>query len=242
MSGESRRSEGPPGATGPIGLDLHLGSGVGYVAGASGAAAVVGAASASDGPSAALGGGTGTMSVPDLLVHVVEGYLLGDLQSMRTEIKPKEMGAVGYPMLMAVLAGSELLGKLTADTGNPIEHYWKTYMAPIDKRYADVAAIAKELCRNGLAHMYLTKPGVGIVRGQPTRHLAFEHGTQVILDCLVLHDHFKQSYEYHARPAIQGSLQHSQRRLNALVAHDARKSAQLLKKLPLSRFPTSRAS
>lgn len=240
MSADSRPSHGPPGATSPIGLDLHLGSGVGYVAGASGAAAVVGAASASDGPSAALGGGTGTMSVPDVLVQVVEGYLLGDLQSMRTEIKPKEMGAVGYPMLMAVLAGSELLGKLTADTGDPIERYWKTHMARVDERYADVAAIAKDLCRNGLAHMYLTKPGVGLVRGQPTRHMALEHGNELIIDCLVLHDHFKQSYENHARPAIQGSLQHAQRRLNALVAHDARKSAQLLKKLPPSRFPTQR--
>jgi hypothetical protein len=69
-----------------------------------------------------------------------------------------------------------------------------------------------------------------------------EHGTELILDCLVLHDHFKQSYEYHARPAIQGSLHHAQRRLNALVAHDARKSAQLIKELPPSRFPTSQAT
>jgi len=180
------------------------------------------------------------MSVPDVLVQVVEGYLFGDLESMRTEIKMKEMGAVGYPMLMAVLAGSELLGNLTASSGDPIEHYWKTYMAPVDARYADVAAIAKELCRNGLAHMYLTKPGVGIVRGEPTRHLAFERSKELILDCLVLHEHFKQSYEDHARPAIQGSLQHAQRRLNALVAHDPTKSAQLLKKLPESRFPTQR--
>jgi hypothetical protein len=50
-----------------------------------------------------------------ILEVLIEGYLLGDLESMATEITPKEVGAVGYPMAMAGLAGSELLGALTSD-------------------------------------------------------------------------------------------------------------------------------
>ena len=177
------------------------------------------------------------MSVAALLEHVVDGYLLGDLKSMRTAIRPAATGAVCYPMLMAVLAGSELLGSLTGDTGDPIERYWQTYMSRVNDRYGDIAAIASELCRNGVAHMYLTKPGVGVVRAQPARHLVREHSDLLILDCDVLHDHFKQSYERHARADIQRSDEEAQRRLNKLVRHYATKSAQLLNKLPADRFP-----
>lgn len=66
--------------------------------GASGAAAV-GLTTTASAPS--------TITVADMLSNVVRGYLLGDLESMATEIQPKPMGGVGYPMVMAVLSGSE---------------------------------------------------------------------------------------------------------------------------------------
>ena len=47
--------------------------------------------------------------VASVLENLVEGYLFGDLESMATEIEPKEIGACGYPIVMAVLSGSELL-------------------------------------------------------------------------------------------------------------------------------------
>jgi hypothetical protein len=109
---------------------------------------------------------------------LIEGYLFGDLESMATEIKPKPIGAVGYPIVMAVLAGSELLGALTSDgsAGNQIQHYLHTYMAKVNEKYGDVGEIADDLFRNGIAHSYLSRPGVLVVRGESEWHLAAHTG------------------------------------------------------------------
>jgi hypothetical protein len=75
---------------------------------------------------------TVTIARPDLplaefLETIVEGYIFGDLESMAAEeFNVKEVGALGYPMVMAVLAGSELLGNLDSDAkaqGGYIERY-----------------------------------------------------------------------------------------------------------------------
>ncbi len=234
MSGDARQSE-PPRARDPRSPSLYGGLHGGYAVGASGPTAVAG----TGGGSAAGPGGGLALKVDDVLKHVVEGYLLGDLDSMSTDIRPKAVGAVCYPMLMAVLAGSELLGQLAVDGGDAIQRYWATYMARIDDRYGDVAEIAKDLCRNGLAHIYLTKPGVGVVRGEPVRHLVLERTDLLVIDCLELHRDFRASYECFARPAIQGSAEDAQKRLDALVANDAVKSDHLLARLPSERFPVS---
>ena len=90
--------------------------------------------------------GTPTIEVASVLSELVEGYLLGDLESMATEIQPKVTGAVGYPMVMAVLSGSELLATLSSDVSQTsrIEAYWGTYMAKLDRRYGDLGEIAAE--------------------------------------------------------------------------------------------------
>jgi hypothetical protein len=73
------------------------------------------------------------LSLEDCLNTVVEGYLLPDLASMTDDIEWKERGAVCYPMLMAVLAGSELLGRLAGGKGNgEVEHYWNEFMSRIN--------------------------------------------------------------------------------------------------------------
>ena len=87
-----------------------------------------------------------TVSVSNVLDRVVEGYLLGDLESMATEIRDKEVGAVGYPIVMAVLAGCELLGAMTNEKKhNLITSYWKAFMGEVDERYAYLGEIATDL-------------------------------------------------------------------------------------------------
>jgi hypothetical protein len=94
--------------------------------------------------------GRPTIPVSSVLTNLVEGYLLGDLESMATEVQRKEMGACGYPMVMAVLSGSELLGAMTTDAAQDdrIEAYWKTYMAKIDPLYGYLGKIASQLARD----------------------------------------------------------------------------------------------
>jgi hypothetical protein len=58
----------------------------------------------------------------------------------------------------------------------------------------------------------------------------------VILDCLELYRHFRQSYEEHARDAITGMEKGAQERLDRLTASYEKQAAGLVAKLPPS-FP-----
>jgi hypothetical protein len=160
---------------------------------------------------------------------------------MATEIKPKEAGAVGYPMTMALLAGSELLGALTSDVPDRrrIEHYWGNYLKLVNEKYGDLGAIAKELFRNGIAHSYLSRPGVLVIRGRPELHLQLS-SQGLIVDCITLYEDFRQSYEIHARSAILEHRAAAQRRLNKLTEHDHLKIG-LLERLPAERWSVSDA-
>lgn len=206
-------------------------------AAASGMVASVGASGA---PSVGMtrAEGTPTISVSSVLSNLVEGYLFGDLASMATEVQPKEMGACGYPIVMAVLSGCELLGAITSDVTqeNRIDTYWKTYMAKVDPLYAYLGKIASQLARNGIAHTYLAHLGVLVLRGNPRRHLTLSEGEEVIFDCLELYAHFRQSYEAHARPYILDTPQDAQRRIDQLVRYDTIKAKSLIGALPFDRF------
>ena len=182
--------------------------------------------------------GPRTIALTNALEVVIEGYLLGDLESMATEIKPKEIGAVGYPMAMAVLAGSELLGALTSDVAktNRIEHYWTTYMARVNEKYGDLAAIAAELFRNGIAHSYLSRPGVAVVRGGVEWHLQRHPSLGVVLDCVKLYRDFRRSYEDYAKRYILDNVTEAQGRLDKLTQHDHVK-ARRVEQLPPERWP-----
>lgn len=171
-----------------------------------------------------------TIPVRSVLENLVEGYLFGDLESMATEVQPKEIGACGYPMVMAVLSGSELLRVMTSDNvqGDRIETYWKTYMAKVDPLYVYLGKIASQLARNGIAHSYLTHLGVLMVCGRRRRHLTLSMSDELIFDCLELHKQFRESYEAHARPYIVENVQDAQRRVDALVRHDRTKAKSLI--------------
>jgi hypothetical protein len=176
---------------------------------------------ASGGPPAgfvATAAGPLTIPLANVLKVVVEGYLFGDLESMATEIKPKEIGAVGYPMAMTVFSGSDLLGALTSDNGNRIQEYWNTYMAQVNELYGDLGKIADDLFRNGIAHNYLSRPGVAVVRGAPDRHLKLT-SDGLHFDCVELYRDFRRSYEDYAKPYIVNNATDAQQRLNKLTEH-----------------------
>lgn len=179
-----------------------------------------------------------TIPVSSVLANLIEGYLFGDLKSMATEIQPKKMGACSYPMVMAVLSGSELLGAMTGDVAqnDRIETYWKTYMAKVNPLYAHLGKIASRLARNGIAHTYLTHLGVLVVRGDSRRHLTLSESEEVIFDCLELAKQFRVSYEDHALPYILGQVGDVQRRLDELVRDDGIKARSLIDKLPFDQF------
>lgn len=80
------------------------------------------------------------MNIDDFFKQFVEGYLLGDLESMsEVVVKPgKTFGGVGYPMVATTLAGMELLGQLLMPNTDPFDqnkgneyflNYWNNYFS-----------------------------------------------------------------------------------------------------------------
>jgi hypothetical protein len=186
-------------------------------------------------PPSAVGPGLGLADCLDL---VVEGYLFGDLDSMANEISMKEMGAVCYPMMMAVLAGSELLGGLT---GGPkdgeVAYYWRNSMATANAAYGHLGQLAQDLLRNGLMHVYLTKPGIGVRRDRPEQHLTIDPMSRVrIFNCVVLADDFRRSYYEHAKARIGEHPEAAQKSLDRLLGAAAKKSAEVLARVPADAF------
>jgi hypothetical protein len=222
----SRRPTGP---TGPVSTQSAPASGAVAVDGPSGARAV-----------GVAGSRLGVMAV---LTTVVEGYLFGDLESMKTEIAPKKFGAVGYPMVSAALAGCELLGALASGKtqGPAIRFYFKTFLSKVDARYSSVDEIAASLVRNGIAHNYLSKHGVGVTRGARDRHLTLEDG-HIIVDCIALYEDLRTSYDAHAKAYIAQHIQEAQGWLDQLRALDQTNADRMLRALPVDRFPVAKPS
>ena len=84
---------------------------------------------------------------------------------------------------------------------------FENYMAMADPNYALIGDVAQDLHGNGIAHSFMTKTGVMVIRGYRDFHLTTEgEGTAAVLylDCLALAEHFEASYP-HARAALVGS-------------------------------------
>lgn len=178
------------------------------------------------------------LSLDDCLNTVVEGYLLPDLASMTDDIEWKEQGAVCYPMLMAVLAGSELLGRLSGSTANgEVEHYWNEFMSRINPLYEELGQVAQDVLRNGLMHTYFTKPGIGVVRKIPGAHLTTDFGL-VLLDCCALADDFRESYQKHAKGFLYGNREAVDPRVEGLERDATHiRSSRAIEAINRERFP-----
>lgn len=179
----------------------------------------------------------------DVVLHsVVEEYILADLKSMTDEITWKWSGAVCYPMLMAVLAGTELLGTLTGGTATEaVDRYWTEFMSRIKPLYGQLGAVAEDILRNGLMHNYFTKLGVGIVRSIPDIHLTCDETGQILLDCCVLAADFRDSYVMHARDHIRANPEVAQKGVNRIAREATQpRSGKVLAEVDRTLFPATK--
>lgn len=150
------------------------------------------------------------------LEKYIDGYLFNDLESIKENIKPgKQSGNASYPMILSICAGMEFLGALLRPSiddvysrkkdGCYFGHYWKNYLATVNKKYVDElnGEIARDLIRNGLAHHFIIKHGIGSVRSQKDRHLEIsKHEKVLVIDADQLFADFKKSYEKIAKPKL----------------------------------------
>jgi len=164
-------------------------------------------------------------TLDEFLDRYVDGYLLTDLLNIKEKIPATTyQGNAAYLMTAAICSGIELLGTLTTEqeiipecdkchkpeqvrNKFPFEHYCKYYLARVDKRYAALGPVVRELIRNGIAHSFATKGKIGITRvkgDNNDNHLVrmTDEGF-IVINADNFFDDFKRSYLEYALPDIK---------------------------------------
>lgn len=144
----------------------------------------------------------------------VEGYLFEDLRTMKAASLPpgKEAGVVGYPLLMSAFAGIELLGALLSPIQfdkNKGAHYfgsfWRDYLYPNDSCRAAAGDALYQVIRHGLAHVYVTKGDIWVVKHVPAMHLVRADDGSIWVDAAQLADDLEESYDSRVKPLLAAS-------------------------------------
>jgi hypothetical protein len=120
----------------------------------------------------------------------VEGYLLCDLREMN-KIKIEGAGNCGYPMLMSILSGMELLGglisedaKWNSDSGKKyFEAFYSNYFCNLHPDYSkyNIETEMYSLIRHKLAHTFLTALKFQIAKNSEKSPIT-KHGLFIRLD------------------------------------------------------------
>ena len=136
---------------------------------------------------------SGRMTVNEFLARHVDGQILGDLEAMATLAASGGQGEVGYPIVMTVFSGCELLGRLMVpgNTRAAFVAYWVEHLYPGTDR-AGAEALYR-LVRSGTGPGFVAMPGIQVTTCRSQDHLSMADGAFVI-DALTLHDDFRASY------------------------------------------------
>jgi hypothetical protein len=193
------------------------------------------------------------MDIKDFLTQVVDGYLVRDLESM-SPILAKEGevgGGVGYPMLMTIISGIELLGSLlTAVEFDPedrkyearFKHYWDNYLQAQNPNYSGFSNIIYSLVRHGLAHNFLAAVNVFVYKDPDyTDHLKLSDG-QLYINVTAFTEDFVKSYKEIAKRRILSDddlLKRAQHNLDIILELSHQESSKLLRGLPTQKVTVS---
>lgn len=180
------------------------------------------------------------MDIDDFFEQIINGYLLGDLKNMADLRQSGNVvgGGAGYPMVITILSGIELLGGLLHPgqyTDSPTKsegyfnYYWSNYLTPVNQAYDTLGGLFYKLIRHGIAHTFITKMGITVSKGQDGGrwHLALDSVQNTLnVDCLTFYEDFKQSCQ-HVQQALTADValkSHTQNNLDLLIAQSQQKS------------------
>jgi hypothetical protein len=114
------------------------------------------------------------MTLTDFLEKFLDGYLLEDLCSMEGYqlAADRKAGALGYPIVMTVCSGIEMLGTLSFDASRVskddgqqyFRYFWRTWMYPNDQSRQKLDDPMYRLVRHGIAHIFQAKPRIIVTR------------------------------------------------------------------------------
>jgi len=138
------------------------------------------------------------------LAKNIEGYLFNDLRSLigTPPLAGQEDKGVGYPLVMTAFAGIELLGALLSkktfdahDGDIYFKNYWTKYLYLSLPDTENIGVSLYRLVRHGIAHSYVLKGQIGVLRRQPSLHLKRNDGGLVCIDAVQLANDLIQSYD-----------------------------------------------
>lgn len=207
------------------------------------------------------------MTINYFMEQFIEGYLLCDLKKMQeVELKDDEtMGACGYPMLMSIMAGIELLGALTKNekynhlNGDTyFSNYWNTFLCEINHEYKPFGKFFRRMVRHGLMHSFLTKSDIEVSKNSPSLHMKYTKTPQNLkIDSTTMLNDFEKSYMDFIKPIVfEGKVLKSvdnhimQNRLDEIATFYHSEANDSFKDLPkpissahyITNFPKSGAS
>jgi hypothetical protein len=141
----------------------------------------------------------------------VEGYLFEDLKTLKDIQLPagKAYGAAGYPLLQTAFAGIELLGSLVSNQAfnthkghERFREFWEEYLYPTDAARKAAGDTLYQLARHGLAHAFVVKGNLTVVKNDATRHLTMVDA-DLYVDAVALAEDLIATYEFKIRPSVQ---------------------------------------
>jgi hypothetical protein len=166
----------------------------------------------------------------DFLTHHVEGYLFEDIKSLMAVPVPGGTGpgGVGYPLVMTVLSGIELLGVFVEADKNPtsnfnthsgplyFETYWKEILYP---RLPDLADPVYQLARHGLMHAFTTKGPIEVSKTPTGRvlHLSMAISGVIHINCDQFAEDFRGSYDSKFKPLVAKNYPRMEARLQDMA-------------------------
>lgn len=133
------------------------------------------------------------------LFDKLDSYLLGDIEAM-LEVRHKDSSGIGYPCLITILSGMELLGILiSGDKDHAFKYFWEmleteiiTYKSP------KLRHVFRQAIRNGIAHYYLAKTGIYVHNDNPQNHLCkvtIQGVNGICVSCSALYRDFNTIYK-----------------------------------------------
>jgi len=194
------------------------------------------------------------MSIADLATFLkrnVDEYLLADLESLiRLNPAPgRTAGAAGYPLLVSTFAGIELLGGLVSSSpfdrnagAKRFAEFWIDYMYRGNANRAAAGPVLYQLARHGLAHAFVVKGNLEVVKGEPRLHLVTTGKGAISVDAVQLAIDFRTAYESQVKPnVISGTpLAKTMADRHAEMASEYGKQAAEL--LPILKLPLESAA
>lgn len=181
------------------------------------------------------------MNIDKFLEQNIEGYLFHDVEKMlKIELGEKEKcGACGYPIMITILAGMELLGFLLGKDGfndhngkKYFNNYWNEYLCKYSSKYnvEGLCDLIYNLIRHGLAHGFMTKPNILIYKNpEQTIKLIDKERGLISIDVIEFFSDFKNSY--YDFVLKNNEKDEMQKRLNNMIESYSQQATDFFKKV-----------